>query len=118
MTKTISIKWGKTTVSVEVPDECSGLEFKKLVHEKTSVAPDRQKLLSKLWKGTMKDETLIKFEESAVITLMGSNDVIEKPAENTVCNIKKSLKNNYVRNCSSIFLKHATQLCIINLTHS
>jgi hypothetical protein len=50
------------------------------------VPADRQKLMSKAWKGILKDDASLAnlSLDKAVVTLMGSADGVVKPVEKTV----------------------------------
>ncbi|CAH0520024.1 unnamed protein product [Peronospora belbahrii] len=85
MTK-ISVKWGKQLFSDIIIEKDSSVgELKAKLYELTSVPVERQKLMSKAWKGMLKDEvnlfTLDTFVDGLCIMLMGSAQVVEKPKE-------------------------------------
>ncbi|CAH0475718.1 unnamed protein product [Peronospora belbahrii] len=85
MTK-ISVKWGKQLFSDIIIEKDSSVgELKAKLYELTSVPVERQKLMSKAWKGMLKDEvnlfTLDTFVDGLCIMLMGSAHVVEKPKE-------------------------------------
>ncbi|CAH0485531.1 unnamed protein product [Peronospora farinosa] len=85
MTK-VSVKWGKQVFQdVIVNKEASVAVLKAQLYDLTSVPVDRQKLMSKAWKGMLKDDvnlsTLEKFIDGTSVMLMGSAEVVQKPTE-------------------------------------
>mmetsp|Transcript_5689 Transcript_5689/g.8505 ORF Transcript_5689/g.8505 Transcript_5689/m.8505 type:complete len:520 (+) Transcript_5689:43-1602(+) len=79
----IKLKWNKLTFDCEVTGNVDDL--KKRILELTNVPVDRQKLMAKgAWIGTLKDgdhQSLSKLKENATVMLMGTAEVISKPAD-------------------------------------
>ncbi|KAL8018626.1 hypothetical protein Plhal710r2_c018g0076761 [Plasmopara halstedii] len=89
MTAKVSVKWGKQIFEHVLVDKSAPVAvFKEQLYALTSVPVDRQKLMSKAWKGMLKDDTdlskLDKFVDGAGVMLMGSAEVVKKPKEPTV----------------------------------
>lgn len=89
MTAKVSVKWGKQVFQDVVVDKSAPVAvFKAQLYTLTSVPVERQKLMSKSWKGMLKDDmdllTLDKLVDGAGVMLMGSAEVVEKPKEPTV----------------------------------
>lgn len=86
----VNIKWGKKVLSnVQVDKSSDVLTWKAQLYALTNVPVDRQKLMAKgIWKGVLKDDTdlssIEKLVDGAQIMLMGSADVVSKPAQATV----------------------------------
>lgn len=81
----VSVKWGKQVFSdVELDTSASVATLKAQLYALTAVPVERQKLMSKAWKGMLKDDadlSQLKFAPGASIVLMGSAEVVEKPKE-------------------------------------
>jgi len=78
----VCVKWNKEVYEVKVEDDgASGL--KAAVEARTGVPRARQKLLAKgAWVGVLKDEmSLGKLKPEQQVTLIGSAEVVSKPAE-------------------------------------
>lgn len=81
----VSVKWGKQVfadVAVDTSEPVATL--KAQLYALTSVPVERQKLMSKAWKGMLKDDAdlrELKLADGASIVLMGSAEVVLKPAE-------------------------------------
>lgn len=85
-TVTVSIKWGKQLFPDVAVDKASPVAvLKAQLYALTNVPVERQKLMSKAWKGMLKDDAdlsaLDKLTSGATIMLMGSADVVQKPKE-------------------------------------
>lgn len=85
----VSIKWGKQVFQdIPVDKNAAVAVFKAQIYALTAVPVDRQKLMSKAWKGMLKDDTnlaeLDKLVDGTTIMLMGSAEVVEKPKEQVV----------------------------------
>lgn len=87
-TVTVSVKWGKQVFpDVTVDTSASVATLKAQLYTLTSVPVERQKLMSKAWKGMLKDDadlSQLKFPAGTTIVLMGSAEVVEKPKEQVV----------------------------------
>ncbi|KAG1711086.1 hypothetical protein DVH05_013820 [Phytophthora capsici] len=86
MTATVSVKWGKQVFNDVVVDKNAPVAvLKAQLYDLTSVPVERQKLMSKAWKGMLKDDvdlsTLDKLVDGAGVMLMGSAEVVQKPKE-------------------------------------
>lgn len=84
-----SVKWGKQVFNdIPVDKSASVATLKAQLYALTFVPVERQKLMSKAWKGMLKDDAdlsaLDKFTDGVTIVLMGSAEVVEKPKEATV----------------------------------
>ncbi|CAI5726551.1 unnamed protein product [Hyaloperonospora brassicae] len=85
----VSVKWGKQLFAdVEVDKAAPVAVLKAQLYALTSVPVDRQKLMSKAWKGMLKDDvdlsTLGKLVDGTGVMLMGSAEVVHKPPQPTV----------------------------------
>ena len=85
MTK-VSVKWGKQVFQDVIVDKAASVAvLKAQLYDLTSVPVDRQKLMSKAWKGMLKDDvdlsTLDKLVDGTGIMLMGSAEVVQQPKE-------------------------------------
>jgi ubiquitin carboxyl-terminal hydrolase 14 len=84
----VTVKWGKEQYTVDLDPSGDVVTFKATLQSLTGVSVDRQKLMSKVWKGVLKDEvvwaTLPDLKEGAVIMLMGSADTVVQPSSATV----------------------------------
>ncbi|TDH65481.1 hypothetical protein CCR75_003912 [Bremia lactucae] len=86
MTAKVSVKWGKQVFpDVEVDKTSNVSVFKAQLYALTFVPVERQKLMSKAWKGMLKDDMdlskLEKLVDGAGVMLMGSAEVVQKPTE-------------------------------------
>ncbi|EEY57712.1 ubiquitin carboxyl-terminal hydrolase, putative [Phytophthora infestans T30-4] len=86
MTTKVSVKWGKQVFQDVVVDKSAPVAvLKAQLYTLTSVPVERQKLMSKAWKGMLKDDvdlaTLDKLVDGTGIMLMGSAEVVQKPKE-------------------------------------
>ncbi|KAG3182954.1 Ubiquitin carboxyl-terminal hydrolase 6 [Phytophthora cactorum] len=86
MTAKVSVKWGKQVFQDVVVDKTAPVAvLKAQLYALTSVPVERQKLMSKAWKGMLKDDvdlsTLDKLVDGTGIMLMGSAEVVQKPKE-------------------------------------
>ena len=82
----VSVKWGKQLFAdVEVDKAAPVAVLKAQLYALTSVPVDRQKLMSKAWKGMLKDDvalsTLDKLVDGTGVMLMGSAEVVHKPPQ-------------------------------------
>jgi ubiquitin carboxyl-terminal hydrolase 14 len=82
----VSVKWGKQVFpGVAVDKSAPVAALKAQLYSLTQVPVARQKLMSKAWKGMLKDDAdlsaLDKLADGATLMLMGSADVVHKPAE-------------------------------------
>ncbi|DAZ94796.1 TPA: hypothetical protein N0F65_002409 [Lagenidium giganteum] len=85
----VSIKWGKQVFEDIVVDKSASVDvLKAQIYALTMVPVDRQKLMSKAWKGMLKDDTnlatLDKLVDGTSFMLMGSAEVVEKPKEEII----------------------------------
>lgn len=85
-TVTVSVKWGKQVFKdVQVDKGAPVAALKAQLLSLTNVPVERQKLMSKAWKGVLKDDAdlaaLDKLADGAAVMLMGSADVVTKPKE-------------------------------------
>lgn len=85
----ITVKWGKETYkNIDVDISQPGAALKQLLQRLTGVPPDRQKVMAaKAWKGMLKDDQSLAacgISKDTVITLMGSAESIQRPAEGIV----------------------------------
>ncbi|GMF38868.1 unnamed protein product [Phytophthora fragariaefolia] len=86
MTAKVSVKWGKQVFADVLVDKSAPVAvLKAQLYALTSVPVERQKLMSKAWKGMLKDDvdlaTLDKLVDGAGVMLMGSAEVVQKPTE-------------------------------------
>ncbi|CAI5746722.1 unnamed protein product [Peronospora destructor] len=82
----VSVKWGKHVFEDVIVDKAASVDMlKEQLYGLTSVPVDRQKLMSKAWKGMLKDDvdlsTLDKLVDGTGVMLMGSAEVVQKPEE-------------------------------------
>uniref|UniRef100_K3WGB7 Ubiquitin carboxyl-terminal hydrolase n=1 Tax=Globisporangium ultimum (strain ATCC 200006 / CBS 805.95 / DAOM BR144) TaxID=431595 RepID=K3WGB7_GLOUD len=85
----VSVKWGKQVFNdIPVDKGASVATLKAQLYALTFVPVERQKLMSKAWKGMLKDDAdlaaLDKLVDGVSIVLMGSAEVVEQPKEATV----------------------------------
>jgi ubiquitin carboxyl-terminal hydrolase 14 len=79
---TISLKHGAKPLSVEVPTGVTPVALKAAIAAQTGVPPERQKLMSRAWRGVLRDDaTLGALDAGLVVTLMGSADAVAKPVD-------------------------------------
>lgn len=88
-TVSLSVKWGKQVFSdVPVDTNAPVAVLKAQLYALTFVPVERQKIMSKAWKGMLKDDVdlsaLDKLVNGTGVMLMGSAEVVEKPKEATV----------------------------------
>lgn len=81
----VTVKWNKSSYQVDLAPELGVGAFKAQLFSLTNVPPERQKLMGKgAWAGILKDDadlTTCNINDSLVVTLMGTADVIvSKPA--------------------------------------
>lgn len=83
MAAKVTVKWGAKTLELEVDPASSVPDLKAQLFSLTAVPPDRQKLMSKAWKGVLRDDgSLASVADGLAITLMGSADVAAaRPAD-------------------------------------
>jgi ubiquitin carboxyl-terminal hydrolase 14 len=77
------VKWGKLDYDVVIDTSSDVAAFKATLQALTGVSAERQKLMCKLWPGTLKDDAVlsaIPFKDGIAISLMGSADTVVKPA--------------------------------------
>jgi ubiquitin carboxyl-terminal hydrolase 14 len=89
MTAKVSVKWGKQVFKeVLVDKQAPVAALKAQLYDLTAVPVERQKLMSKAWKGMLKDDvdlsTLAKLVDGTGVMLMGSAEVVLKPKEPVV----------------------------------
>ena len=77
-----TVKWGKETLSITLTPGQTGASLKAALLALTSVPAARQKLMSKAWKGVLRDDQAV--DEVAqpppiIITLMGSAEAGAAP---------------------------------------
>ena len=87
-THAATVKWGKETLSITL-DPAAGVHgLKQQLNELTNVPTGRMKIMSKSWKGLLKDNvdlTKLSFKTPVQLLLMGSAETLpEKPAAKTV----------------------------------
>lgn len=80
-----TVKWGKESYAVALDPASCGADFKAQLFSLTGVPPERQKLMSKAWKGVLKDEQPFAAcsalgDGPIIVTLMGSAEGVSKPA--------------------------------------
>jgi ubiquitin carboxyl-terminal hydrolase 14 len=84
----VSVKWGKQVFAdVAVDTSESVATLKAQLYALTLVPVERQKLMSKAWKGMLKDDadlSQLKLANGASVVLMGSAEVVLKPTEAVV----------------------------------
>jgi ubiquitin carboxyl-terminal hydrolase 14 len=86
---TVTVKWGKQVYeNIALSKNSSVSVFKAQLYALTLVPIVRQKIMSKAWKGMLKDDADLKefdkLVDGTTIMLMGSAEVVEKPKEATV----------------------------------
>jgi WD40 repeat protein len=80
---TITLKWSKQTYKLQIVVGESARTFKERVQTLTGVPLERQKLLSKGWKGALKDDFLMETaSKERVVTLIGSAETLPAPPAN------------------------------------
>jgi len=88
MPLSITVKHGKAEHKLPLTPSESVLEIKVALFSLTGVPPDRQKLMSKAWKGVLKDDAsfsdMPELKDGLAFTLMGSAEAAAKPTEKTV----------------------------------
>jgi WD40 repeat protein len=81
-----SLKWNKNVYDFEFPKNSAGRFLKEKVYQLTQVPIERQKIMGKgAWKGMLKDDFDFATLQTDVLklTLMGSAEVLAKPATTT-----------------------------------
>lgn len=89
MSVQVSVKWGKQVFdAIPVDKSASVATLKAQLYALTYVPVERQKLMSKAWKGMLKDDVDLSqlggLVDGTTIMLMGSAEVVEKPKEAVV----------------------------------
>jgi ubiquitin carboxyl-terminal hydrolase 14 len=85
MATTFKLQWGKQSFELALDKELSVQVLRGVVYAATSVPPERQKLMSKAWKGVLKDDAdLSALGDGAAVTLMGSADAVAAPTSGAV----------------------------------
>ncbi|RHY23650.1 hypothetical protein DYB25_006318 [Aphanomyces astaci] len=84
----VALKWGKQSFDVDVDLEHGTVELLRAqIYAVTNVPVDRQKLMSKAWKGMLKDDVALSSLDASKLTqimLMGSADEVKAPEVKTV----------------------------------
>ncbi|OQS00105.1 ubiquitin carboxyl-terminal hydrolase [Thraustotheca clavata] len=84
----VTLKWGKQTFPLEI-DLMNGTvaDLRAQIYSLTFVPIERQKLMSKAWKGMLKDDVALSTLDTSKLTqimLMGSAEEIRAPAQKTI----------------------------------
>lgn len=79
MSAAVKLVWGKNTYDVVPVDKTQGVAgLRKAVESLTQVPVARQKLMSKAWKGILKDDGSVDgLADGVVVTLMGTAETVE-----------------------------------------
>ncbi|CAK4081319.1 unnamed protein product [Aphanomyces euteiches] len=84
----VALKWGKQTYDLEIDVENTNVQLLRAqIFALTNVPVERQKLMSKAWKGMLKDDVELSSLDASKMTqimLMGSADEVKAPEVKTV----------------------------------
>ncbi|ETW06522.1 hypothetical protein H310_02753 [Aphanomyces invadans] len=84
----VALKWGKQTFDVDVDVQNGTVDLLRAqIYAVTNVPVERQKLMSKAWKGMLKDDVVLSSLDPTKLTqimLMGSADEVKPPEVKTV----------------------------------
>ncbi|KAF0682455.1 Aste57867_25407 [Aphanomyces stellatus] len=85
---TVTLKWGKQSYDLEIDLQNGTVELLRAqIFALTNVPVERQKLMSKAWKGMLKDDVALSTLDASKLTqimLMGSADEVKAPEVKTV----------------------------------
>nr|CCA15091.1 ubiquitin carboxylterminal hydrolase putative [Albugo laibachii Nc14] len=119
---TVTVKWGKKifeNVSIDKNAAISDLQVN--IHKLTSVPIARQKLMSKAWKGILKEDPqrnqLSGLQNGSTLMLMGSAEVVTKPKEATI--FLEDLTSKDIADLGVVYpagLKNLGNTCFMNAT--
>ena len=76
----LSLKWGTQNFELAASPSTGGA-LKAAIAAVTGVPADRQKLMSKAWKGLLKDDAALALSAGTLVTLMGSAETASAPTE-------------------------------------
>ena len=76
-----TLKWGSESFTLSIPEPCTAKTLRDLVKVTTSVPLERQKLMSKAWKGILKDDQALSLTTGLVVILMGSAETSVAPID-------------------------------------
>lgn len=119
---TVSIKWGKKIYEdISVDKNAAISELQSKIYELTSVPIARQKLMSKAWKGILKEDSqrnqFSGLQNGSTLMLMGSAEVVTKPKEETI--FLEDLTSKNIAELGVVYpagLKNLGNTCFMNAT--
>ncbi|CCI41795.1 unnamed protein product [Albugo candida] len=119
---TVSIKWGKKIYeNISIDKNVAISELQSKIYELTSVPIARQKLMSKAWKGILKEDSqrnqFSGLQNGSTLMLMGSAEVVTKPKEETI--FLEDLTSKNIAELGVVYpagLKNLGNTCFMNAT--